>query len=154
MELATDLQAHRRTTRIIAFALWMAVWVYVFIYATQILKGDWRAFLAPMAGAPWGQPILPVLCGLGAMMPVPALALRFVLMGRAARAPEGTERWGLERVAMIVSLALFESVAIYGLVLGFILGPSTAPVSALLFLLPLAAIPFLLPPHAKLGEGT
>jgi hypothetical protein len=87
------------------------------------------------------------------MMPVPALAMRFVLLGRAARAPEGPERWGLERVAMIVSLALFESSAIYGLVLGFVVGPASAPVSALLFLLPLAAIPFLLPPHAKLGEG-
>jgi F0F1-type ATP synthase membrane subunit c/vacuolar-type H+-ATPase subunit K len=153
MNPAADLSAQRRVTRIIAFALWMAVWVYVAIFATQILKGDLRAFFAPLSSAPWNQPILPALCGLGAMMPVPALAMRFVLLGRAARAPEGPERWGLERVAMIVSLALFEASAIYGLVLGFVVGPASAPVSALLFLLPLAAIPFLLPPHAKLGEG-
>jgi hypothetical protein len=41
----TDLQAQARLTRIIAFALWMAVWVYVAIYATQILKGDLGEFL-------------------------------------------------------------------------------------------------------------
>jgi F0F1-type ATP synthase membrane subunit c/vacuolar-type H+-ATPase subunit K len=154
MEPAADLQAHRRLTRIIAFALWMAVWIYAVIYTFQILHGDPRGFLGPLSGAPWGQPILPVLCGLGAMMPVPALAMRFVLLGRAARAPEGPQRWSLERIAMIVPIALFESVAIYGLVAGFILGPATAPVSALLFLVPLAAIPFLLPPHAALGGNS
>ncbi len=136
--LANGLATHRRTTRMIAFALWMAIWVYVLIYVTQILKGDPRGFLAPIGQAPWGNPFLPVLCGLAVLMPMPALLLRSVMMARAA---------------MIVTMALFESVGIYGLVLGFALGPSTAPVSALMFLVPLVLNPFFLPPHARAGDG-
>lgn len=151
--LANGLATHRRTTRMIAFALWMAIWVYVLIYVTQILKGDPRGFLAPIGQAPWGNPFLPVLCGLAVLMPMPALLLRSVMMARAARAHDEALRWGLERAAMIVTMALFESVGIYGLVLGFALGPSTAPVSALMFLVPLVLNPFFLPPHARAGDG-
>lgn len=148
---AGSFQTHRRVSRIIAIALWMAVWIYVFIYATQVLKGEVQGFFAPLGDAPWRNPILPVFCGLSVILPMPAFVMRSVLLARAANAPDGPLRWGLERVAMIVTMALFESVAIYGLVLGFVLGPATAPVSALLFLVPLVVNPFLLPPHARFG---
>jgi hypothetical protein len=150
---AAGLEAQRLTSRIVAFALWMAVWVYVVLYTVQVLKGDPRGFLAPLAGAPWGNPFLVVLCALAVVMPVPAFLMRHVMLARAARAHNEALRWGLERVAMIVTMALFESVGVYGLVLGFALGPSTAPVSALMFLVPLVVIPFLLPPHARSGDG-
>ncbi|MBK8725162.1 MAG: hypothetical protein IPL96_03655 [Holophagaceae bacterium] len=152
-ESPAALQAQARITRVIAAALWLAVWLYVFIFATQILKGDLRGFLAPIQDAPWGNPILPGLCGLSVLLPVPAFVMRGVLMARAANAHDPVLRCGLERVAMIVTMALFESVAVYGLVLGFVLGPAAAPVSGLMFLVPLVLNPFLLPPHARFGGG-
>jgi F0F1-type ATP synthase membrane subunit c/vacuolar-type H+-ATPase subunit K len=148
-----SLETQRRTSRIIAFALWLAVWVYAFIYVFQILKGDPRGFLAPLAAAPWGNPVLVVLCALAALVTAPALLLRHTLLERAAKAHDAALRCGLERTGMIVSMAIFESIAIYGLVLGFVLGPATAPVSALLFLVPLVVNPFLLPPHARFRGG-
>ena len=83
---AAGLEAQRLTSRIVAFALWMAVWVYVVLYTVQVLKGDPRGFLAPLAAAPWGNPFLVVLCALAVVMPVPAFLMRHVMLARAARA--------------------------------------------------------------------
>jgi Kef-type K+ transport system membrane component KefB len=147
------LLAQRRVTRIIAFALWFANVVYFGIYTLVVLQGRPGAFFASPASAPWGNPVLPVLLALGAITPVPALLLRHVLLGRAAAVEDLLQRILVERTAMIVSAAMFESVGICGLVLGFIAGPAAAPLSALLLLVPLAAIPFLLPPHARFDPG-
>jgi F0F1-type ATP synthase membrane subunit c/vacuolar-type H+-ATPase subunit K len=145
------LQAQRLTTRVIAFGLWMAVGIYVVIFAMVVLKGDPMGFFAPIGGAPWGQILLPVLCAMAATLPAAAFVLRRVFLARAQAAPDQATRCNLERTAMIVAAALFESVAVFGLVLGFVLGPATAPVAALMFLVPLFGIPFLLPPHARFG---
>lgn len=158
MDRAPDpeaLLAQRRVTRILAFALWFANLVYLGIYTVVVLQGNPRAFFASPASAPWGNPVLPVLLALGLMTPVPALLVRHLLLRRAAQAEDLMPRILLERNALIIPAAMFESVGIYGLVLGFIAGPATAPLSALLLLVPLAAIPFLLPPHARFdgGEG-
>ncbi len=155
-----SLLAQRRVTRILAFALWFANVVYLGIYTLVVLQGRPGAFLASPASAPWGNPVLPVLLALGLMTPVPALLVRHLLLRRAALAEDLMQRILLERNALIIPAAMFESVGIYGLVLGFVAGPATAPLSALLLLVPMAAIPFLLPPHARFdgsgqgGDGT
>ncbi len=154
---AESLLAQRRITRILAFALWFANVVYLGIYTRVVLQGDASRFLASPAAAPWGNPVLPVLLALGVMTPVPALLVRHLFLARAAQAEDLLQRILLERNALIIPAALFESVGIYGLILGFVAGPATAPLSALLLLVPLAAIPFLLPPHARFdredGDG-
>jgi hypothetical protein len=147
------LQAQRLTTRIIAFALWMANAIYLGLLAFVVLKGELGGFLAPLSGVPWTNPLVAVLAGLGAMTPVPALLLRRILLARAAAITEPMPRLLQERNALIIPAALFESVGIYGLLLGFAVGPATAPLGLLLLLVPLAAIPFLLPPHARFGDG-
>ncbi|MFN8010293.1 MAG: hypothetical protein U0P81_02700 [Holophagaceae bacterium] len=150
---AETLLAQRRSTRIMAFSLWFANVLYFGMYTLVVLRGKVGAFLVSPASAPWGNPVLPVLLALGLMTPVPALLLRHLLLERAAKAEDLMQRILLERNALIIPAALFESVGIYGLVLGFIAGPATAPLSALLLLVPLAAIPFLLPPHARFDRG-
>lgn len=150
---AEALLAQRRITRILAFALWFANVVYAGIYTVVVLRGDASRFFASPASAPWGNPVLPVLLALGVMTPVPALLVRHLLLERAAKAEDLLQRILLERNALIIPAALFESVGIYGLVLGFVAGPATAPLSALLLLVPLGAIPFLLPPHARVDRG-
>lgn len=147
-----SLEANRRTTRIIAFALWVAPLIYLFVFTKAVLHGDPRAFLAPLGAAPWSRPELPVLVALGAMMPVPAFLLRHAQLEKASTL-QGLARWERERTAMILAMALLESVAIFGLVLGFIAGPAAAPVTALLSVVPLVLSPLALPPHARSGGG-
>ncbi|HJU83998.1 MAG TPA: hypothetical protein VJ600_07285 [Holophagaceae bacterium] len=148
----STLEANRRVTRIIAFALWMAVWIYVFIFVQQVLQGRAIGFLAPLGSVPWDNPMTVILAAVGVMDIPVAILLRHRLLEQAARAPEGPQRWALERSGMIIGYALLEAIAIFGLVLGFALhNPAVAPLSGLMFLVPLIGQPLLLPPHARSG---
>lgn len=53
----------------------------------------------------------------------------------------------------VVACALLEAVAVYGLVMGFVEGPGTAPLTLAMLLVPPVAYPFLVPGEAAWREA-
>jgi hypothetical protein len=131
-----DLQAALRLTRILAFAMCFGgPSAYIAVYGFAVLEGRWERFLQGLGSLPWQQPVVPALLAVSAM----TLAGVFVLPGILSRVqPSQTSLLPLAvlRTRSVLSYALLEAVAIYGLVLGFVAGPSVASLSLLLMLAP------------------
>lgn len=137
-----ELQTALRVTRILALAMCCGgPAAYLVVYGLALLKGDWAAFFQGLGGVPWSQPIVPALLAVSAM----TLAGAFVLPGVLGAAQANLPPLAALRTRSVVSYALLEAVAIYGLVLGFVIGPAVASLSLVLMLVPPALGLTLLP---------
>ena len=152
-----SLQASRRSARIIAFAMWSSVLIYGFVFAQAKLHGNFAAFAGSLRAVPWADSRISMFGALGSMDLVLALVLRRVQLSKASAEPAGPVKWLIERKAMIITIALLEAIALVGIALGFSAPlaetKAIAPLVGLFILVPLVAIPFMLPPHARLGLG-
>jgi hypothetical protein len=138
-------------TRLLAWALCFgAPLVYALVFAMTVLKGPLDQALR--LGMPWHHPAV-----LGtAFLSVGTLGAAFLLnplfLNQLRREPTLARAVALSRQATVVSCALLESVAIFGLVAGMLAGPGAAPLALLLFLVPPAGYLILVPgPQAWLA---
>lgn len=141
-----ELRTTLLVLRLQAFAMcYAAPLVYAAIYGVAVLQGRWSLFLQGFAAVPWTNPLVPAL-----------LVMALATLGAAFLVPRLLPlRPGLPglRTRSTLTFALIETVAIFGLVLGFLLGPGVAtPVLALL-LVPPAFCPLLLTSEDQAREA-
>jgi len=131
-------------TRILAWALCFAApLLYAVVFVVAVLKEDLSQGLR--MGVPWTHPAL-----LGAVfLSVGCLGATFLLgplfQARLRREPTLVQAVVVSRQATVVTCALLESVAIFGLVAGILAGPGAAPFAFILFLVPPAGYLILVP---------
>jgi hypothetical protein len=146
-EQEEGLQSALRLTRILAFALcYASIAIYVALYALQVLQGRWTAFFQGFQVVPWRSPLVLALVVVSAGTIALAYALPGILLGVLQRSQPILK--ALHSCSLAV-FALLESVAIYGLVLGFVAGPAVASLSLLLLLVPPLLCPLMMPSEAK-----
>jgi F0F1-type ATP synthase membrane subunit c/vacuolar-type H+-ATPase subunit K len=131
-----ELQTALRSTRILALAMCCGGPAsYIAVYGLTVLDGRWERFLQGLGSIPWQQPVVPALLAVSAMTLAGVFALPG-LLGRVRSAQASQPPLAVLRARSIISYALLEAVAIYGLVLGFIVGPAAASLSLVLMLAP------------------
>lgn len=136
-DLVAALRKHIQISRIIAFALCFgAPMMYLFLLVRITFHGDFGPMLAGFHGVPWGDLRVIVLCSLSVATLAGAPLISAMFWGRANRATTTGELLGKLRTGHIILCALLESVAIYGLVLGFLIGPGAGPLCLLMILVP------------------
>lgn len=144
-----ELQTALRVTRILAMAMCCGgPAAYLVVYGLAVLQGNWGLFLQGFGHVPWSQPIVPALLAVSAMTLAGAFVLPGILAARQAQQPP----LAALRARSVISCALLEAVAIYGLVLGFVAGPAVASLSLILMLVPPALSLALLPSEAAWRE--
>lgn len=142
-------QSFRRRAQILGIALCYGVLVpYLAIWAMVVFQGDLPTLMAALRGnppVPWGHPVVQALALLAGSQVAGAFLLRsrFLAQAKAERTLPGA----LQRLTSghVVLCALLEAVAIYGLVLAFVAGPGTAPLTLLLMAVPPMAYPLVVP---------
>lgn len=145
-----ELQTALRVTRILALAMCCGgPAAYLVLYGFAVLKGDWAAFFQGLGDVPWSQPLVPALLAVSAM----TLAGAFVLPGILGTTQAQLPPLAALRTRSVISYALLEAVAIYGLVLGFAVGPVMASLSLLLMLVPPALGLVLMPSEQAWREA-
>ena len=149
-EQEEGLQSGLRLTRILAFALcYASTAIYAVLFALSVLQGRWEAFFQGFRAVPWQNPAVLVLLAIAAGTLALTFALPGILLGFLRRTQPVLKAL---HFCCLAIFALLESVAIYGLVLGFIAGPAVASLSLLLLLVPPAACPLVMPGEAKWRE--
>lgn len=140
-----DFQKALQVARILALALGIgAPLSYLLVLVVAALGGNPRMLLVGFSELPWSNPILPVFLVLSAS----TLGLSFLLPDLMAAKQMG-DRLGRLRTRLIMRCALMESVAIFGLVLSFLLGPAAATLSLLLILVPMVGTVLVFPNEAE-----
>ena len=132
----STLQANLRVARVLWGALSLgAPLMYLVIYCIQVLHGDPAKFLIGLGQVPWQNPIVATLLAISFM----TLPVAIILPERMARNGQyaNATAYAQLRVKLVITCAFLESIAIYGLVCGFILGPKLASLSLLLMLVPI-----------------
>lgn len=131
-------------TRMVALALCFgAPLAYAVVLVTAVLKGNLAHLLT--GPIPWSHPAVlgALFLSLGSLGGAVLVAPLF--QGRLRRNPELVLALALSRQATVVTCALLESVAIFGLVAGVLAGPGAAPLALALFLVPPAGYVLLVP---------
>lgn len=142
----------RRRAQVLGFALCYGVVVpYLAVWVMVAFQGDLPAALEALRGPspmPWGQPVLQALILLATAQVVAAALLRGRFLAQARLEP--TLQRALQRLTsgQVVLCALLEAVAIYGLVLAFVVGPGAAPLTLLLLAVPPMTYPLVVPGEA------
>jgi hypothetical protein len=142
-----ELRVTLLATRIIGIALCYAGPAsYALVYALAVLQGRWTLYFQGIGAVPWQHPeVLAALAVAGS-----TLAGVFTLPGSLAKTrSQGRPPLMQARNRAILGFALAEAVAICGLVLGFVLGPSAASLTLVLLLIPPILGPWLLPREAQ-----
>lgn len=138
-----ELKTGLLVTRILAFALCYASPVlYALVYGIAVLTNRWSLFLQGFGTVPWTNPLVLGLLTVSAT----TLAGAFLLPDLLLRAQLRMKLPPLPalRTRSLIAFAMLEAVAIYGLVLGFVVGPPVASLTLALLLVPPAACPLLL----------
>lgn len=138
-------------TRLLAWALCFgAPLVYALVFAMTVVKGPLAQ--AIRLGVPWHHPAVLGTAFLSLGTLGAAFLLNPLFMNQLRREPTLDRAVAVSRQATVVSCALLESVAIFGLVAGILAGPGAAPLALLLFLVPPAGYLILVPgPQAWLA---
>ena len=144
----SNLESNLRVSQILAVALgFLTPVVYIAVYAIAVLQRNPSGFWVGFRAVPWGDPVLLVLLltALG-MLGAASMAPDFL----AVRTPQGSSSlFGRLRVRLVIACAFLESIAVLGLVLGFVLGPEMASLSLVMLLVPVVGVILLFPRKAE-----
>lgn len=136
-ELVAELRKHVMTARAMGFALCFgAPAVYLFLLIQIAFHGDYHPLLGGFHAVPWGdlRVIVLSMAGLALLAAGPFVVHQFWV--RANGAATSQQLFASLRTGHIIHCALLESVAIFGLGLGFIIGPAAGPVCLVMLLVP------------------
>lgn len=138
-----------KKARLVGLALcYGAIASYLVVFFVAAFHGDAALLLRSLQGnpgVPWRHPLVLVLVILTITQLAFLPTLRGVLLAKAAQAKHVAAAMPQAFSATVILCALLETVAIYGLILGFAVGPATAPLSLLMMLMPPVAYPLLIP---------
>lgn len=135
--LVSELRKHVALARLLGFSLcFLAPAVYLVLLVRLGFHGDHHPLLAGFHSVPWGdlRIIILSMAGLAILAAGPFLVQQF--WARANKAGTPAELFADLRTGHIVHCALLESVAIFGLALGFTVGPAAGPVCLAMLLTP------------------
>ncbi|MCE1229336.1 MAG: zinc ribbon domain-containing protein [Firmicutes bacterium] len=119
--------------RIIVVVLcFLSVGLYAFVYTIAVLKGNPWGFAAGFREARFDQPSVIVLVSLSALTFIGVLLGLGRFLARSSL--KATSAVMAFSIAMLLASASLETIAIYGLVLGFMFGPGVSTLSLLLFM--------------------
>lgn len=148
-EVQALLEISFKKARLVGLAIcYGAIASYLLVCFLAVFHGDAALLLQSLQGrpgVPWHHPMVLVLMILTVTQLAFLPTLRGILMGKAMRASHVAMAMPLAFSSTVVLCALLETVAIYGLVLSFAVGPATAPLSLLMMLVPPVAYPLLVP---------
>lgn len=146
-----------RRARILGLALcYGTILPYGLVWFLAAFHGDAARFREALGGAlplPLDRPVVFLLLALAAAeLAAAPLVARFFAAQARRQADLGR---ALHRLlnGHVVACALLEAVAVYGLVMGFVEGPGTAPLTLAMLLVPPVAYPFLVPGEAAWREA-
>jgi len=141
-----ELRTTLLVLRIQAFAMcYAAPGIYAVVYGLAVLQGRWNHFLQGFGAVPWANPLV---LGL--------LAVSLTTLTAAFSVPRFLpQRRGLAglRTRGTLAFALVETVAVFGLVLGFLLGPPAASLVLALLLVPSVFCPLLMVSEEQAREA-
>ncbi len=143
-----ELQQALRASRVIAGVVcYGTTLLYVAVFALKVLGGNWRQYLIGFSQVPWGNVFMLSLLAVSILSLGATVLLRNRLgsTGKFQTSPTLI----LLRVRSILICALLESIAIYGLVMGIVIGPHVATLALFFFAAPILGAPFLLPGKAE-----
>jgi len=124
-----ELQSALKVARILALAMGFGgPAAYFVVYGLAVLEGHWERFFLGLADVPWQNPVVLALL----VVSIGTLAGAFLLPALLGASQAHLPPLAALRTRSIISYALLEAVSIYGLVLGFVAGPSAASLSLLL----------------------
>lgn len=135
--LVEELRKHVAMARVIGFSLcFLAPAIYLLLLVQMAFHGNPRPLVAGFHSVPWGDLRIIVLsmAGLTLLAAGPYLVHRFWARANAAETAEGV--FANLRAGHILHCAMLESVAIFGLVLGFTVGTGAGPVCLVMSLVP------------------
>lgn len=153
MPLAPDAQTlvdiSYRKARLVGLAIcYGAIASYLVVAFVAVFQSDPSLLFQSLQGrpgVPWRHPMVLALVLLSITQMAFLPTLRGLLLAKAQRAKHLAAALPQAFNATVVLCAILETVAIYGLVLGFVVGPAAAPLSLLMILLPPVAYPLLVP---------
>lgn len=135
--LVAALRKHVALTRVIGFALcFLAPAVYLLLLVQMVFRGNPRPLFAAFHSVPWGDLRIIVLSmvSLALLAAGPYMVQQFWARANVAGTAEGL--FANLRTGHIIHCALLESVAIFGLVLGFTVGSAAGPVCLIMLAVP------------------
>jgi F0F1-type ATP synthase membrane subunit c/vacuolar-type H+-ATPase subunit K len=135
--LVLELRKHLVLTRVLGFSLcFLAPAIYLLLLVQMVFHGDPHPLVAGFHSVPWGDLRIIVLsmASLALLAAGPFLVQQF--WARADAAGTAADLFASLRTGHIVHCALMESVAIFGLVLGFTVGSAAGPVCLMMLLVP------------------
>lgn len=127
--LRTTLLVGRILVSAICFA---AVAMYAVVFSIAVLRNDLSAFAIGFAKVPFAQPAVMTLLVVSLLTFTAVLVAKRRYDTRACPRPTSVSSMNL--VSVIAASALLETIAIYGLVLGFMFGPDLASLTLAMLL--------------------
>lgn len=132
-----DLRTTLLVLRLQGFAMcYAAPVIYAVVYAVAVLHGRWDLLFQGFGAVPWSNPLVLGLLAVSGTTLAAAFTVPRLLPLRRGLADLRTRG--------TLAFALLETVAIFGLVLGFLLGPPAASLVLVLLLVPAVFCPLLL----------
>ena len=136
-DLVAELRKHVLMARVIGFALCIgAPAVYLFLLIQTAFHGNYQPLVASFHGVLWGDLWIIVLSSIGVAILAVGPLISAYYWAQANKATTAAEVFSHLRTGHIIHCALLESIAIFGLVLGFVVGQSAGPLCFLMILAP------------------
>jgi len=132
----TSFQESLRISRILWTILtFVSPTAYFFVYAVRLLQGNTSFFLIGFNSVPWSNPVVIAMLTVSVL---DVLAIVFI-PNMAMKSPKNRNLPFHQklRIRLVISLALLNAIAIYGLILGNTIGKSVATLSLVMFFFPI-----------------
>lgn len=144
--LEAELQRHGQLLRVLGLALCVGAPItYLVVLVMAAFHGDYHPLLGSWQAVPFRNPLVPALLSAGLL----ALAGPKIIIGlfqsRIDSAPTFAAALELIRTGTLIACALLETLAIFGLVIGFVVGPDAGPLCLLMLLATPGAYAVLVP---------
>ena len=110
--------------------------MYAAVYVAAVLKGNLKGFLIGFRSVPFTSPPVIILLAISAVTFVAVLVLLQLFQTKIRFKPSSV--LGLNIVSLLIASAGLETIAIYGLVLGFMFGPALSSLTLAMFLVTIA----------------
>ena len=131
--LSTQLLISRLIVAALCFG---SIAMYAAVYLAAVLKGNIKGYLIGFKSIPFTSPPVIILLAISAITFVAVLVLLRLFQTKIRFKPSSV--LGLNLVSILIASAGLETIAIYGLVLGFMFGPDLSSLTLAMLLVTVA----------------
>ena len=136
-DLVAELRKHVLNMRSIGFAVCFAApALYLFLLIQTAFHGNYHPLLAGFHGVLWGDLRIIILSSVGLAILAAGPMISAGFWSRANKATAVSDLFAHLRTGHFIHCAMLESVAIFGLVLGFTVGQAAGPLCLVMILVP------------------